>query len=62
MSIYVHLCTFIELYFYYRHIHRFYMVDRHFILYLSVFIFLFSLFYYLWQYLQNSDTCNTVTS
>lgn len=39
----------------------FYIVDRYFTLYLSVFVFLFHNFY-LWQYLQNSDTCNTVMS
>lgn len=38
----------------------FYVVDWDKILYINVFAFLFSLFFYSWQYPQNGDTYNTV--
>ena len=40
----------------------FYIVNWDKILYINVFAFLFSLFFYLWQYPQNGDTYNTVMS
>jgi len=48
IELYIVLCYFITDIF-----TDFYVVDRYF-------VFLFSLF--LWQYLQDSDTCNAVTS